>query len=74
MTVFPLVVNGGWSAWSAWIDCFCDGQGRETHSGRKRERTCTAPRPLNGGQPCMGPNIQKTQDCLDCDLGMLIEE
>ncbi|XP_035428881.2 netrin receptor UNC5B isoform X3 [Spodoptera frugiperda] len=66
LTVF---VNGGWSAWSAWIDCFCDEQGRETHSGRKRERTCTAPRPLNGGQPCMGPNIQKTQDCLDCDLG-----
>lgn len=59
-------VNGGWSIWSAWTEC-CGG--REGRTGRKRERTCTAPRPLNGGQPCVGPNVQKTQDCLDCDMG-----
>ncbi|XP_047020770.1 netrin receptor UNC5B-like [Helicoverpa zea] len=70
LTVF---VNGGWSAWSAWTECFCEDQARQGHTGRKRERTCTAPRPLNGGQPCMGPNLQKTQDCVDCDIDELDE-
>lgn len=69
ISILCILVNGGWSTWSAWVDCFCDDQGREGHSGRKRERTCSAPRPLNGGQPCVGPNVQKTQDCLDCDIG-----
>ncbi|KAI5645227.1 ZU5 domain-containing protein [Phthorimaea operculella] len=66
LTVF---VNGGWSNWSPWTDCYCAGQARE-RTGRKRERTCTAPRPLNGGQPCVGPSVQKSPDCVDCDLDL----
>ncbi|CAH0727953.1 unnamed protein product, partial [Brenthis ino] len=71
LTVF---VNGGWTAWSAWGDCFCAGQvsDRSGH-GRRRVRSCTAPRPLNGGQPCIGPSVQKTQDCLDCDLDVYVD-
>ncbi|KPJ11666.1 Netrin receptor UNC5B [Papilio machaon] len=74
LTVF---VNGGWTAWSTWTDCYCSGQtgreGREGRPGRRRERTCTAPRPLNGGQPCIGPSVQKTQDCIDCDLDVYVD-
>ncbi|XP_073951033.1 netrin receptor UNC5B-like [Choristoneura fumiferana] len=68
LTVF---VNGGWSPWSAWVDCWCgQGQGR---SGRRRVRSCTAPRPLNGGQPCLGFSVHKTPDCVDCDLDMYVD-
>lgn len=70
LTVF---VNGGWSTWSAWIDCYCDDGRRNSPLGRKRERSCTAPRPLNGGQPCVGPNVQKSHDCQDCELDDLDE-
>ncbi|KAG7299651.1 hypothetical protein JYU34_016640 [Plutella xylostella] len=67
LTVF---VNGGWTTWSAWGECSCAGL---SQGGRRRVRTCTAPRPLNGGQPCLGPAIQKTADCLDCDLDVYVD-
>ncbi|XP_063532662.1 netrin receptor UNC5C-like [Cydia strobilella] len=70
LTVF---VNGGWSPWSSWAECWCNGQTREGRTGRKRVRSCTAPRPLNGGQPCLGFNVQKTPDCLECDLDMYVD-
>ncbi|CAK1603903.1 unnamed protein product [Parnassius mnemosyne] len=73
LTVF---VNGGWTTWSTWVDCYCAGhprERREGRAGRRRERTCTAPRPLNGGQPCIGPSVQKTQDCVDCDLDVYVD-
>ncbi|XP_022113269.2 netrin receptor UNC5C-like [Pieris rapae] len=69
LTVF---VNGGWTAWSTWSDCFCAGQPREGR-GRRRVRTCTSPRPMNGGQACVGPSIQRTQDCFDCDLDVYVD-
>ncbi|XP_059048298.1 netrin receptor UNC5C-like [Achroia grisella] len=68
-----VVVNGGWTTWTSWSDCFCSREGRERRSGRRRERSCTAPPPLHGGQPCMGPDEQKTQDCLDCDLDLYVD-
>ncbi|XP_050671976.1 netrin receptor UNC5C-like isoform X2 [Leptidea sinapis] len=70
LTVF---VNGGWTSWSAWSDCYCSGQPRDQGRGRRRVRSCTAPRPLNGGQPCIGPSVQKTQECFDCDLDVYVD-
>ncbi|XP_034941233.1 netrin receptor UNC5B-a isoform X2 [Chelonus insularis] len=51
-------VNGGWSAWSAWSEC----HSRCAKGGQKRTRTCTNPAPINDGQPCLGPAVQK-MDC-----------
>ncbi|XP_060801170.1 netrin receptor UNC5B-like [Amyelois transitella] len=65
-----VVVNGGWTTWSAWSDCYC---GQRERSGRRRERSCTAPPPLHGGLPCVGPEEQKTQDCIDCDIDMYVD-
>ncbi|XP_021701482.1 netrin receptor unc-5 [Aedes aegypti] len=56
-------VNGGWSQWSAWLECRCPGKPAQ---GRKRTRTCSDPIPLYGGLPCVGPNQQKTLDCDTC--------
>ncbi|XP_053672733.1 netrin receptor unc-5-like [Anopheles nili] len=56
-------VNGGWSQWSAWLECRCPGKAAQ---GRKRTRTCSDPIPLYGGAPCVGPNQQKTADCVSC--------
>ncbi|XP_055601361.1 uncharacterized protein LOC129750145 isoform X1 [Uranotaenia lowii] len=56
-------VNGGWSQWSAWLECRCPGKSAQ---GRKRTRTCSDPIPLYGGAPCVGPNQQKTADCVTC--------
>ncbi|XP_055637390.1 netrin receptor unc-5-like [Toxorhynchites rutilus septentrionalis] len=56
-------VNGGWSQWSAWLECRCPGKPAQ---GRKRTRTCSDPIPLYGGLPCVGPNQQKTADCVTC--------
>ncbi|XP_035915118.1 netrin receptor unc-5-like [Anopheles stephensi] len=56
-------VNGGWSQWSTWLECRCPGKPAQ---GRKRTRTCSDPIPLYGGAPCVGPNQQKTVDCVTC--------
>ncbi|OWR47055.1 unc-5 [Danaus plexippus plexippus] len=64
LTVF---VNGGWSSWSTWSECSCAG------GGRRRERTCTHPRPLNGGQPCSGPAVQRTPECTHCELDVYMD-
>lgn len=57
------LVNGGWSSWSPWRECKCLGK---PFQGRKRTRSCTNPIPINGGSECIGPQIQKSPDCLSC--------
>lgn len=61
-------VNGGWSQWSAWIDCRCPGD--TLAKGQKRTRTCTNPPPSNGGLPCQGTSVHRTKDCTPCPPGM----
>ncbi|KAJ8302242.1 hypothetical protein KUTeg_021229 [Tegillarca granosa] len=59
-------VNGGWADWndwSVWGDCSttCD----EGIKYRNRERTCTNPEPLNGGNDCPGSNREvESTSCL----------
>ncbi len=55
------VVNGGWSAWSAWGACV---GGQQT-----RIRTCTNPAPQCGGANCTGAAIE-TQGCCSNPCGM----
>ncbi|MGH0152639.1 UNVERIFIED_CONTAM: hypothetical protein FKN15_047210 [Acipenser sinensis] len=50
--------NDGWSNWSGWSSC---SQDCET-GYRTRKRTCTSPKPRNGGLPCVGSAVEY-QDC-----------
>ena len=48
-------VNGGWSRWSRWSSC-----SKSCGSGvQKRTRTCTNPKPQNGGRGCNGNSDQQ---------------
>lgn len=55
-------VNGGWSAWaswSQWTKCTKNcGTGVQV---RTRKRSCTNPRPLNGGRQCSGLSVGTTK-------------
>ncbi|XP_001626413.2 coadhesin isoform X2 [Nematostella vectensis] len=59
----PCRVNGGWSKWCSWHACSktCG------YGVRSRYRTCTSPRPANGGRSCRGPSKQtarcKVRNC-----------
>ncbi|XP_074609303.1 uncharacterized protein LOC141863598 isoform X1 [Acropora palmata] len=63
------IVNGRWSAWSAWGDCSLTcGNGSQT-----RRRTCTNPPPSAGGAACSGISSQSqscnTRQCPGIDGG-----
>ena len=46
----PLPIHGGWTTWSGWVDdTQCDDS---CIKQQKRERTCSAPTPQNGGNDC----------------------
>ncbi|XP_022090394.1 uncharacterized protein LOC110979143 isoform X1 [Acanthaster planci] len=51
---FNPVVDGSWGQWSEWQFCSVTcGQGAKV-----RDRLCNQPPPSNGGQPCMGKNVE----------------
>ncbi|XP_063821134.1 netrin receptor UNC5B-like isoform X1 [Ostrinia nubilalis] len=61
--LLTVYVNGGWSSWSSWSPCRCNGRAT---GGQRRTRTCTEPYPLNGGAHCQGQAVQRTSDCVPC--------
>lgn len=62
--IFP--VHGGWSIWSAWTPCSktCDT------GFQKRERDCTNPAPVNGGNSCKGVTMETKQCCVQLCAGL----
>ena len=44
-----VLVHGNWAAWESWAECSatCNKGGT-----RKRNRTCTDPAPMHGGDNC----------------------
>lgn len=52
-------VNGEWSAWAAWSECYPTCGAGAT---RSRSRTCSDPAPSNGGADCDG-GANDTEDC-----------
>ncbi len=49
------VIDGNWSAWSRWGGC-----SRKCGAGHiTRRRTCTNPKPENGGDECQGESEEK---------------
>uniref|UniRef100_A0AC35G3W0 Peptidase M12B domain-containing protein n=1 Tax=Panagrolaimus sp. PS1159 TaxID=55785 RepID=A0AC35G3W0_9BILA len=56
-------INGGWAEWSAFSSCTA----KCGISHRNRSRTCSSPKPLNGGKGCKGlayvTSICKTELC-----------
>ncbi|XP_076054854.1 unc-5 [Oratosquilla oratoria] len=56
--VITVYVDGSWSSWSSWSSC-----SSKCYRGvQKRTRMCNNPAPMNGGEACHGPAVQKT-DC-----------
>ena len=58
-----LVIDGKWSSWSGWTKCL-----KKCGSGEKRLRTrsCSDPRPYNGGKQCnkSGRRVEfQTENC-----------
>ena len=51
-------MDGGWTDWGLWSDCSttCGG------GSRRRARSCTNPRPSDGGAQCVGIQAY-TEDC-----------
>ncbi|XP_066924719.1 coadhesin-like [Clytia hemisphaerica] len=52
-------VDGGWSSWGKYGACVgrCGSKGVQ-----RRYRTCSKPRPVDGGKPCVGPRFS-TKTC-----------
>ena len=59
------LVDGNWSSWGVYGDCTvkCGG------GVRRRSRSCTNPKPSNGGRSCRGSSTQTVTCNMDipCD-------
>ncbi|XP_050511629.1 A disintegrin and metalloproteinase with thrombospondin motifs 9 isoform X2 [Diabrotica virgifera virgifera] len=61
-------VNGGWGPWKEYGPCSrtCGG------GVRASQRYCNSPKPLNGGQYCIGENVRyESCNIQDCDINSL---
>ncbi|XP_061184993.1 uncharacterized protein LOC133193009 [Saccostrea echinata] len=52
------IIDGAWSQWGAWGTCSVSCGGGK----RSRARTCTDPKPANGGKSCLGDS-SVLEDC-----------
>ena len=62
MILLISVINGGFSDWTSWTQCFisdgCQGY-------RTKERSCDKPKPANGGLFCTG-ELKMQESCNNC--------
>ena len=65
MTV-PKIINGHWSSWSAYGPCSCQSES-SIRGLQISSRTCTNPKPENGGTFCEGSS-EKYVLCSDSEL------
>jgi PKD repeat protein len=56
ITVTNPIINGGWSAWSAWGTC--TGVCGTNAATQTRTRACNNPTPANGGADCVGSTTE----------------
>ncbi|XP_048746179.2 uncharacterized protein LOC125658800 [Ostrea edulis] len=52
------IIDGAWSTWGAWGTCSVSCGGGK----RSRARTCSNPKPANGGKSCSG-SLKELGDC-----------
>ncbi|XP_061184992.1 SCO-spondin-like [Saccostrea echinata] len=52
------IIDGAWSTWGAWGSCSVSCGGGK----RSRARTCSNPKPANGGKSCSG-SLKELGDC-----------
>ncbi|XP_067654600.1 SCO-spondin-like isoform X2 [Haliotis asinina] len=59
------IVNGGYTQWSGWVVGSCTGSCDEGTQTDTRTRSCTNPRPQNGGRECAPPSSEtRTTSCI----------
>ena len=63
------MIDGAWSEWSEWSCGKVTSQGCGSSPLQVRERTCTAPTPLNGGADCPLMDPEEETKAEACELG-----
>ena len=48
-------VHGAWTGWNGWSSCTATCGG----GTKSRSRSCTNPKPVNGGKTCSGSSTEK---------------